>query len=282
MSRIVTAHGHVTAHAAGSARVAWPLRALGDPVSSGTMPRTDPFDDLRPLSATRLADGVVEQIRGLIVREGFDEGARLPSERDLAARFGASRATISQALRILSLMGLVEVRRGSGAYVVRNPARMVAASVDLMLEVHQGSIDQLCELRLWLETLGASRALRIAGRDELDSIAASLARLRRSVGRTSEWIAADTVFHAGIVSAAGNPYLTALYESIHTSVMTVEFNRWIHSDDVPDWLLPDVADHQIDLHVPILHALQAHDTSDLERALLTHHATLVSHVKHRQ
>jgi GntR family transcriptional repressor for pyruvate dehydrogenase complex len=58
------------------------------------------------------------------VDEGLEEGARLPSERGLADRFETSRPTVNQALRRLSLMGMVDIRRGSGVYVLRKPETM--------------------------------------------------------------------------------------------------------------------------------------------------------------
>src|SRR5215472_13788843 len=113
---------------------------------------------IEPLVPIRRSDSVAEQIRELIISERIAEGARLPPERELAIRFGASRPTVSQALRSLSLMGLVEIRHGSGAYVIRRPETMVAASVNLMLELDRRSVDHLMRLRLWLETIGASEA----------------------------------------------------------------------------------------------------------------------------
>ena len=53
---------------------------------------------------------------------------------------------------------LAEIRRGSGAYVVRRPETMVTASVSLMLDLDQRSVSELMQLRLWLETLGAREA----------------------------------------------------------------------------------------------------------------------------
>ena len=48
----------------------------------------------------------------------------------------------------------------------------------------------------------------------------------------AEWIAADTVFHATIVRAAGNPYLGAVYESVHTTILSYEYKQWVQSDKV--------------------------------------------------
>lgn len=238
------------------------------------------LDAFRPVGRRRLADEIVEQIRRLIVDEGLASGARLPSERDLAERCRSSRAVVAQALRTLSLMGMVEIRPGSGAYVLRNPATMVRASVDLMLELRQGSIDHLCELRLWLETLGAVEGAA-GGADESRQreLEAAFDRLSACAGNASSLVAADTNFHALVVAGAGNPYLTALYENVHTAVLTVEHERWIRTDDAPGWLVSAHADEHLRLHRRIVDALATGDVPAIRRALLGHHEVLLDHLR---
>ncbi len=191
---------------------------------------------IRPVSSRRVSEQVADQIRGLITRDRLAEGDRLPPERDLAERFGVSLPMISQALRMLSLMGLVEIRQGSGAYVLRRPQDMVAASVSLMLDLDQGPLDDLAELRLWLETLGAAHAAHAAQGDEPADLSGSLRRLAEATGSAAAWIAADTVFHANVVRAAGNAYLTALYEGVHTAVLSQEHELWVRTEAEPGWL----------------------------------------------
>ena len=110
---------------------------------AGRRPAAAALPGIAPVAVVRRSDECPEQIRNLIIREELAEGARLPGERELAERFGASRPTVSQALRSLSLMGLVEIRHGSGSYVVRRPEAMVAASVNLMLDMDRDSAGHL-------------------------------------------------------------------------------------------------------------------------------------------
>jgi GntR family transcriptional repressor for pyruvate dehydrogenase complex len=237
---------------------------------------------IAPLTVTRLSDEVADQIRRLIISENVDEGSRLPSERDLAERFGASRPTVSQALRTLSLMGLVEIRRGSGAYVVRRPQTMVTASVNLMLDLDEHSVTDLMQLRLWLETLGVQHA---ACREpalepaEVNRVLAALDRLKSSAGNPSEWIAKDTVFHATVVGSAGNPYLAALYESVHTAVLSYEFKYWVETESVPAWLRNADPEAQMALHEPIARAVIDHDADAACVAVLNHHQVMLEHLE---
>jgi len=241
-----------------------------------------PLDGIGPVRSSRRADEVAAQIRNLIIGEQIAEGARLPPERELAERFGASRPTVSQALRSLSLMGLVEIRHGSGAYVIRRPETMVTASVSLMLDLDNQSVDQLMQLRLWLETLGAGEAA--ARRPPLAAaqaagIQAALGRLRDAAGRAGEWIAADTVFHAAVVRASGNPYLAAIYESVHSAVLSHEFRGWVDAESVPPWLTDAGPEQQQALHEPIAAAVIAQAPAAARTAVLAHHQVMLEHLR---
>ncbi len=237
---------------------------------------------IRPVNPVRISDDVSEQIRGLIVSESLTEGARLPSERDLAERFGASRPTVSQALRRLSLMGMVEIRRGSGAYVLRRPQTMVTASVNLMLDLDNKSIDDLMQLRLWLETIGVEQAAGLPnGPDEVEIavLTDALNRLGLASRTTSQWIASDTVFHAAIVGVAGNSFLTALYESVHTAVLTYEYDEWLQTASEPAWLRETAPQTHIDLHEPILKAVLRRKPAQARAAVRVHHEVMVRHLQ---
>ncbi len=233
-----------------------------------------------PVSTARRADSVAEQIRNLITSEQIAAGARLPPERELAERFGASRPTVSQALRSLSLMGLVEIRHGSGAYVVRRPEVMVAASVNLMLDLDTRSAGHLLQLRLWLETIGVRAAAQAD--PDADTIRAALGKLHDAAGSTSELVAADTVFHATVVRGAGNPYLAAIYESVHSELLSYQLKGWVDSESVPPWLrAPGPAQHW-QLHEPIAAAVLAGDPDAAEAAVRAHHAAMIDHLTARE
>jgi GntR family transcriptional repressor for pyruvate dehydrogenase complex len=236
------------------------------------------FSAMDKVVVKRLSDEVAEKIRTFILERNLEAGTRLPSERVLAEQFGASRPTVSQALRTLSLMGLVEIRRGSGAYVLRQPDITMRASVNLMLELEAGSISSLADFRFWLETLGV-RESASGGVETTQLARVALERLRTSMGETSTWIAADTIFHSTIVSLAGNPYLTSVYESVHTAVISCEYRPWVDNNIVPGWLRPDQAEAQIALHEPIVAAVEAGDTEAAVHAVRHHHEAMLQHLQ---
>ncbi len=237
-----------------------------------------PLDALTPIPVTRLADGVVEQIRQLILDQAVEVGDRLPSERSLAEQFGTSRAIVSQALRSLSLMGLVEIRPGSGAYVIRNARAMVSASMDLLLQMQQGEPTQIAELRHWLETTGATHALDRRLPADVDRLAESLTAMESSRDGLPAWIVADARFHATLVEMSGNGYLSALYESVHASVIAVTYDAWVQQGRAPRWFVDDF-DAQVSLHEAIFEAFRAQDATRLADALGEHQRVLIEHLE---
>jgi GntR family transcriptional repressor for pyruvate dehydrogenase complex len=237
----------------------------------------DQADAFRRESVSRMADRVAEQIRSYIVDNQLETGQRLPSERRLAELVGSSRPTVSQALRSLSLEGLVTIRPGAGAFVLRDPGAMVDASLELMLRLEPDSLPEAAHLRFLLE-LSATRRALVRKPLDLSRLQQALTGLREAKGHPSEWIAADTVFHLEAVSLSGNQYLTSLYSSLHTTVVRAAYNQWVTSTRTPAWLKGEQFEKQIALHEPIADALRLGHRRALDRALIVHEEALLSHL----
>lgn len=229
-----------------------------------------------------VAEDVAARIQQLIVVNELQDGTRLPSERDLAQSLKTSRPTISQAMRILVTRGLVESRRGSGAYVSRRPETGLAASVDLMLELNHNSVRQLADLRLWLETMSITRAIEVATDEEIAHCEAALERLQNATGDTAAWMSADTQFHAAVAAASHNSYLMSLFDSIHSALVNYEYDAWIHQRGTPRWLRGTEAAAMTAIHVPIVAALRARDEEAGRIAVLHHHYVMAQNLEAAQ
>lgn len=233
----------------------------------------------RPDGEPVSADEIATQIEQLIVAACLAAGTRLPSERDLVQLTGTSRPTVSQAIRILVVKGLVESRRGSGAYVRRKPESSLAASVDLMLNLNQQSVSDLANLRLWLETVGIEQAIEHGTADELAAADRALQEMTANAGDTAAWMSADTHFHATLVRAGHNPYLSSIYESIHETLINYEYRSWIAGAGVPKWLRPQSINGIVALHAPILDAVRNKDEEAGRIAVLHHHYVMAQHLQ---
>lgn len=143
---------------------------------------------------------VAEELRDLIERGSFAPGARLPSERELVARFGVGRSTVREALTALQSTGLIEVRQGSGARV------LAAASVPVerWLPGDRHSARDLIEARVAIECRNASMAALRATREDLARIAAIVTEMDAEQSRGEFVVATDLAFHVALAEATHN------------------------------------------------------------------------------
>lgn len=163
-------------------------------------------DAFTPVRAGRISALVADQIRTLILEGRLQQGDRLPSERELAERFGVSRVTVRDALRILEVAGLIEVRLGAsgGAFVTAPSANIVAEGIANMLMTAAVTPDEVVESRLVLELGIVSLAAARATEEDL----AELRRICDASAQAFRDGAYDTnlsrQFHARLATAAHN------------------------------------------------------------------------------
>ena len=159
----------------------------------------------RRLQRTRLYEQVAEQISQWIAENGLEAGDRLPPERELAVRLGVSRATLSQALVALEVVGVVAVRHGDGTVLTdkAGSARIIDA-----IRAHADRLPEVIEARDALETkLAALAALRRTDAD-LAAIEAG--------GRGVD---GDEVFHGAVTAAAYSPLLAQMMATIRQLIV---------------------------------------------------------------
>ena len=124
------------------------------------------------LVRTRLYEQVAEQITSWIAENGLQPGDRLPPERELATRLGVSRATLSQALVALEVIGVVAVRHGDGTVVTQSRTRRIVEAI----REHADRLPEIIDTRDALET-------KIAALGRSPSYGGGPAPHRRGAGR---------------------------------------------------------------------------------------------------
>ena len=98
---------------------------------------------------------------------------------------------------------------------------------------------------------------------------------RAATGSAAAWIAAGTVCHANVVRAAGNAYLTALYEGVHTAVLSQEHENWVRTDTEPGWLAGPGTSVLLEIHQAIFDAVAVGDAWAAQGAVLRHHEVML-------
>ncbi|WP_223475899.1 FadR/GntR family transcriptional regulator [Oricola indica] len=166
-------------------------------------------------------DIVVRQLRTLISEEGLKVGDSLPTERELCARFDASRNTVREAMRILKAYGLVEVRPKIGATITDN---RMARAFELFsfntMEVSRKSFTDVQAFRDLIEVRSADRIFEeLQDKDltELREINANLADIR-DIQEASE---VDYGFHVRLISILGNNAILDVYSVMKPIILRI-------------------------------------------------------------
>ncbi|GAA3357719.1 FCD domain-containing protein [Saccharopolyspora gregorii] len=150
-----------------------------------------------------------DQVRKRITSGEWAVGTKLPGEHDLVAAFGASRATVREALRGLIHAGLLEARPGDGTYV-RSASELDAV---LRRQISPRAVDSVFEVREALEIYAARLAAARATDDELGELAVLLAD-RDAATDLKGRLERDIRFHDALVAASGNPLLLDMYRGV--------------------------------------------------------------------
>jgi GntR family transcriptional regulator, transcriptional repressor for pyruvate dehydrogenase complex len=165
---------------------------------------------------------IADEIRGLIVSGELSEGDSLGREPELVERFGVSRPSLREALRILEAEGLITVVRGVyGGVVVHEPdERLTARTASLVLRARNVSLADVFEARALLEPL-AARA--IAGQRRRKAVVAELAALvdgeEAVIDDPDRFGEANAAFHERLVALGGNRTLGIVTEMLNEIVV---------------------------------------------------------------
>ncbi len=177
---------------------------------------------LQPVQRRTVAEEIIEQIKGLVMNGTLKPGDRLPAERELAEQLSVSRASVREAVRALSLMGLVTVKQGEGTFLNEDVGDVFHSSVSSKLLLKRSQIIELCEARGLLEVAMARLAAKRATPDDLEQIGNCLAKMERSLGTCEVFTREDYAFHVLVARAAKNDIIGDVLETVRDLLMEVQ------------------------------------------------------------
>ena len=170
----------------------------------------------QPLKKKRYSDQIAEQIQGVILKQHLEIGAGLPSELELAQEFQVSRSVIREALRILEISGLVDIRKGpsGGIFVANGYYKPIKKSFNNMLASGDVDLDHLFDVRMLIEPYIAMEVARHADDEDLKKIQDLINDSSLHLDNPLYLKKNNLNFHLLLAKACGNPILSILMESI--------------------------------------------------------------------
>lgn len=174
-------------------------------------------DLFSPVSLGRISQVIVDQIRLLIHQGRLSPGDRLPSERDLCERFGVSRVTVREALRVLEASGLVEIRVGArgGAFVTSPSSARVGEGLADLLRLSPLTAAQVTEARMVFELGIVPMVVERATADDIADLKEICKRQQAALKDHSYSMTLSAEFHVRVAACTHNTAIEMLVQSFH-------------------------------------------------------------------
>ena len=171
---------------------------------------------MRSVKQPKMASLIVDQLRSQIIRGTLRDGDALLSEAELGERFGVSRPTLREALRILESESLITITRGArgGARVVAPSERMVARYVSRYLEFHDVPMTDVNGAMMAIELPAVEKLARSATAADIDALERQLDVERKANQNWADAISLGTDFHRLLVELSGNRTLSIMHRMI--------------------------------------------------------------------
>jgi GntR family transcriptional repressor for pyruvate dehydrogenase complex len=149
---------------------------------------------------------LIHYIKDKIFSRSYKIGDKLPSERDLSGQLEISRNSTREGLRILERLGLIEVRHGSGNYIVNHFKNSLVEIMSLMYSLEIINVRELMEFRYALELQSLSLAIKNATPKEVEELEHFVTMIRNCKSEKIKVIY-DKKIHYGIARIGRNAYI---------------------------------------------------------------------------
>ena len=224
---------------------------------------------MEPLAITsikgpRAFEEIVAQLRDAIYSGRLKPGDKLPSERELANQFEASRVTVREAIRSLEHAGFVAIKRGysGGAYILDPDPKPFKNSLSTFLRLRKATIGDLTEARLLLETRVAGLAALRATEEDLRKLEEVIRQHEKTLETGELPHEYNLEFHRDLAEASRNPVLSVVVNSVADLLI----------DEIVSKLDMDLGTNQsnLDFHRRLYHAIKDHRQQEAEEIMRDH------------
>jgi GntR family transcriptional repressor for pyruvate dehydrogenase complex len=216
--------------------------------------------------ATTRATQVVAAVREALFEKRLKSGDFLGTEKDLAARFDASRIVARDALRTLEALGIVEIRmgKGGGARIAKGNPRLFAEALAVQLDLTGVEVSEIMDAQRAIEALAAELAAQHATAGDIAKLRSLLAQAESEVGDLDRFTRLSRDFHLAIAEASHNRVLVV-------QLISLEHVSWPRRNVTATRKL---ARHILEIHTRLTDLIELRDAS-AARALMDDHVKMI-------
>ena len=216
---------------------------------------------IRPIEKTSISDEIVDQILALIASGDLKPGQRLPSERELCKNFNAGRSSLREALRCLSIVGVLTARVGEGTSVSTNGGRFLGKIVEWRIITEKHDIEDLMQVRIALESVTAASAALRGSEEDLAKLESVIKKMQGALNDEKRFAALDLEFHITMATMSKN---FLIYDLV--AMIRGQLEKTLRKV----LLLPNAMPLTLKEHVAIWKAIKSHDADAASAAMQSH------------
>lgn len=139
-------------------------------------------------------------------------GDKLPSDRNLATMFGVGRTSVREALKVLSVLGLINILPGQGTFIAANSTSFFTTPLSWNFLIGERNLTHIIDIRNVLEIESAKLATKNADKKDLENLSRIFERMSKAYlnGNLQDFLDLDLDFHLAIAQCSQNPIIQSL------------------------------------------------------------------------
>ncbi len=220
----------------------------------------------KPIKKIRLYEEVADQIKKTIFQGDLEPGDQLPSERDLAETFNVGRPTIREALRTLSVLGLIESNPGFKGSVIKkiDVGLYLDAMGDQfawMIQADKKSFKEVWEARKYIELGIAHLVSQNASDKEIKDLKQFIGKMETCLDNVNKYFPIAMEFHLKLAELSRNKFLYMMWKLFYDINLSSPILKQMYPDQIPRLL---------EVNKQMLEAIQSKDPEKIDKAMIRH------------
>lgn len=219
---------------------------------------------LAPVGTDTIVNMVIERITSAIANGQFKAGQRLPSEYELVEDLKVSRNSLREAMKILSAMGIIDIRRGDGTYICSQVNPNFFDSIVYSLIFESSTDEEIIELRQVLDEVTLKLAMKKCTQEDIIKLQENIDAMRYyfKEGNIAEAAKLDYDFHLTLLDVGKNQFLARIVKGVYQI-----FEKSIEKNIRTEELFAKADEHHQDIVECLINQDMAHVEHVVSRSL---------------
>ncbi len=221
----------------------------------------------KPIKKLRLYEEVADQIKQTIFKGDLEPGDQLPSERELAETFNVGRPTIREALRTLSVLGLIQSNPGFKGSVVKKTdigqyLDAMGEQFTWMIQADKKSFKEMWEARKYIELGIAHSVSQNASDKEIRALDTYIKKMETCGDNVNKYFTIAMEFHFKLAELSGN--------KIFYMTWKLFYDIGLKGNPILAEMYPDQIPRLLEVNKLMLEAIKSKDSEKIDRAMKRH------------